>query len=148
LTTADLITLAKSEAKIYGLDPALVCAVVEQESAWNPWSIRYEPVFFTHYVLPILNSHAISETEAQARAFSWGLMQLMGEVARELGYVGDMAALCTPEVGLMWGCKLLTKKLALENGNVPRALLRWNGGGNQNYPDLVLARISKYREAV
>ena len=35
-------------------------------------------------------------------------------------------------------------KLAAAEGNVPRALLLWNGGGNRSYPDDVLARTHKY----
>ncbi len=45
-----LQTLARKAAAAQALDPALVCAVVEQESSWNPWAIRYEPVFFSKYV--------------------------------------------------------------------------------------------------
>ncbi len=43
---AQLVALARRAAAAQSLDPALVCAVVEQESAWNPWAIRYEPLFF------------------------------------------------------------------------------------------------------
>ena len=38
----ELIELAKRKALQHGLDPTLVCAVVEQESAWNPYAVRYE----------------------------------------------------------------------------------------------------------
>jgi soluble lytic murein transglycosylase-like protein len=40
----NLVLLAR-RAEEEGLEPALVCAVVEQESNWNPWAIRYEPRF-------------------------------------------------------------------------------------------------------
>ena len=82
-TRTDLIALARATAEAHQLDAALVCAICEQESAWNPWAIRYEPAFFAHYVAPQLAAGQISNTEAQARAFSWGLMQVMGQVARE-----------------------------------------------------------------
>lgn len=45
-----LVTLARKAAASQSLDPALVCAVVEQESNWNPWAMRYEPAFFSKYV--------------------------------------------------------------------------------------------------
>jgi soluble lytic murein transglycosylase-like protein len=81
-----LIALARAAALAHSLDPALVCAVVEQESAWNPWAIRYEPGFLARYVAPLFTAGKISATEAYARSFSWGLMQVMGQVAREHGF--------------------------------------------------------------
>jgi hypothetical protein len=47
---SQLLVLARKAAAAQSLDPALVCAVVEQESAWNPWAIRYEPLFFAKYL--------------------------------------------------------------------------------------------------
>jgi soluble lytic murein transglycosylase-like protein len=35
---AKLVQLAQRAAEAEGLDPALVCAVVDQESGWNPWA--------------------------------------------------------------------------------------------------------------
>jgi len=85
MTREELIALAKQTAAAHHLDPALVCAVCEQESSWNPWALRYEPAFFAKYVAPLLTNGKVSATEAYARAFSWGLMQVMGQVAREHG---------------------------------------------------------------
>jgi soluble lytic murein transglycosylase-like protein len=124
----------------------LVCAVVEQESSWNRWALRYEPAFYARYVKPqIARGAALSETEAQARAFSWGLMQVMGQVAREHGFAGaSLAGLCDPAAGLDVGCTVLAAKLATAEGNVVRALLLWNGGGNRDYAAAVLARSPRY----
>jgi hypothetical protein len=44
-----LVALARKASAAQSLDPALVCAVIEQESAWNAWAIRYEPMFFAKY---------------------------------------------------------------------------------------------------
>ncbi|PYV72926.1 MAG: hypothetical protein DMG96_24730, partial [Acidobacteria bacterium] len=41
--SSQLLVLARKAACAQSLDPALVCAVVEQESGWNPWAMRYEP---------------------------------------------------------------------------------------------------------
>ncbi len=142
-----LIALARQKAAGHQLYPALVCAVCEQESAWNPWAIRYEPAFYERYVAPLWERGAIpTRTEATARAFSWGLMQVMGQVAREAGFAGSsLAELCDSAVGLEVGCRVLARKLAAAEGNVPRALLLWNGGGNPAYPQQVLDRAEKYR---
>ena len=141
LDKTELIALAKATAERHGLDPVLVCAVVEQESGWNPWSIRAEPAFDERYVKPMHKT----PTEEWARSMSWGLMQLMGEAARERGYKGDLAALCDPAIGLEWGCVHLKGKLAAAGGDVTKALLLWNGGGNPNYASEVIARMEGYR---
>jgi soluble lytic murein transglycosylase-like protein len=137
----NLVDLAKQIAQAHGLDPALVCAIVEQESSWNSWAIRYEPAFYTHYVMP---QRGLTATEAYSRAFSWGLMQIMGEVAREEGFKGDLPSLCDPAIGLNAGCYHFQRKLASADNNVTKALLLWNGGSNTDYPSQVQARISKY----
>src|SRR5579862_3189197 len=116
-----LIALAKSCAITAGIDPVLCCAVCEQESfpPWNPWSIRYEPAFYDRYMARMTN---ISATEAHARATSWGLMQLMGETAREEGYTGYLPQLCDPETGLERGLIHLRRELLRAGGDVHQAL--------------------------
>ena len=141
-----LVALARKAATAQSLDPALVCAVVEQESAWNPWAIRYEPAFFGKYVAPLYTNNKVSATEAYARGFSWGLMQVMGQVARESGFDGAqfLSALCDPEQGLAIGCKVLRKKMDAMGGDPQRGLLAWNGGANTAYPSQVVARRVHY----
>jgi soluble lytic murein transglycosylase-like protein len=151
-THADLIALARVTAEAHQLDASLVCAICEQESAWNPWAIRYEPAFFAHYIAPQLGAGQISNTEAQARAFSWGLMQVMGQVAREHGFgaessknIAPLAQLCDPACGLEIGCAVFAAKLTAAHGDAARALQLWNGGGNPDYAMEVLARVEKYK---
>jgi len=140
-----LLTLARKAATAQSLDPSLVCSVIEQESNWNPWAMRYEPLFFSKYVASLYTNNKISASEAYARGFSWGLMQVMGQVARENGFDAPfLSALCDPEQGLAVGCKLLRKKLDAASGDVTRALLAWNGGGNPTYAAQVLARRAHY----
>ena len=142
---SQLLTLARKSAVGQSLDPALVCAVIEQESGWNPWAMRYEPAFFTKYVAPLYTNNKISASEAYARGFSWGLMQVMGQVAREFGFDAPfLSTLCDPEQGLAVGCKVLRKKFDAMAGDTTRGLLAWNGGGNPNYAAQVLARRPHY----
>ena len=141
-----LMAMARRAADAEGLDGAVVCAVVEQESGWNPWAIRYEPLFFAKYVAPLYTNNKVGATEAYARGISWGLMQVMGQTAREMGVNSlHLATLCDPPVGLTVGCKILKKKLDANGGDLHKALLAWNGGGNPDYADEVLARVAKYR---
>jgi soluble lytic murein transglycosylase-like protein len=141
----EIIRLAREVAAQHGLDPGLVCAVCEQESGWDPWAIRYEPIFYERYLRPMVDGGELSDaTEARARAFSWGLMQVMGQTARENGYSRHMAGICEPETGLEVGCRVLAGKLAEARGDVERGLLLWNGGADTAYPAEVLARRGKY----
>jgi soluble lytic murein transglycosylase-like protein len=174
---SQLVSLARAAAAAHNLYPELICAICEQESAWNPWAIRYEPAFYEKYIRPLVDSSQLTHsrstsvghseeavprptrnlnlcvppgvtlaTESRARAFSWGLMQVMGQVAREHNFAGaSLAQLCDPAVGLDVGCRVFAAKLAAAEGNVTRALLLWNGGANREYPVEVLARADKYR---
>lgn len=142
LTASDLIAAARQAASQHALDPALVCAVIEQESAWDPHAIRYEPGFRLRYVAPL----HLPASEEIARSISWGLMQVMGQVAREYGFSGKfLSALCEPANGIELGCRVLAAKLAGTEGDVSRGLALWNGGANLDYPAQVLARLAAYQ---
>ena len=80
----------------------------------------------------------VTATNFYARSFSWGLLQCMGEDAREDGYTGDLAQLCNPAMGLEWGCRRFAKILREADENVDTALQRWNGSGNPNYAGEVM----------
>jgi hypothetical protein len=104
----EIIDLARQIACEHGLDPALACAVIEQESAWNPWAVRYEPAFLSRYIAPLYTAGKFSPTEAYMRSMSWGLMQVMGQVAREFGFKEQsLAELCDPATGIEFGCRIL-----------------------------------------
>ena len=143
----ELIALARQKAAKYQLDGDLICAMVEQESGWNPWKIRFEPGFLKKYIAPLEDKDKLSATEVYSRSFSWGLLQVMGEDAREDGFAGCMAELCDPDTGLDYGCKRFAKLLGRIDPGPDRqvtALLHWNGGANVNYPGQVLARLPAY----
>ena len=107
--------------------------------------MRNEPGFYARYIKPqIVSLQLTNNTEARARAFSWGLMQVVGQTAREHKFAGaSLASLCDPATGLDVGCRILAAKLAA-GGNAEQALLLWNGGANPSYPSSVLARTPHY----
>jgi soluble lytic murein transglycosylase-like protein len=143
---SECIQIARVLALGYSLESALVCAVIEQESGWNPWAMRFEPAFFKRYVAPLYSTGKISATEAYARGFSYGLMQVMGQVARERGFEGQfLAELCNPHLGVDIGCRHLGALWEKNDGDMARTLLAWNGGGNPEYPQQVMARLGNYR---
>jgi soluble lytic murein transglycosylase-like protein len=138
--------LAGKYATKYGLPVAVLCALVEQESSWYPYAVRYEPLFFNHYIQPLVNNGKVpNATEAQLRATSVGLCQVMGQVARELGFTGrSILELTDPDVALEFGARKLAK--CLIGQSMEQALLRYNGGGDPNYALDVLARVKKYED--
>jgi len=142
---AQLLLLARKTAAAHSLDPALVCAIIEQESSWNPWAMRFEPVFFARYVAALYTNNKISASEAYARGFSWGLMQVMGQVAREFNFAEPfLSTLCDPAEGLDIGCKVLRRKFDAASGELINTLQAWNGGAHPSYPAQVLARRPHY----
>ena len=118
-STTEVVALARTIASEHGLDPALVCAVIEQESAWDVHAILYEPGFRARYVAPL----QLPPTEEIARSISWGLLQVMGQVAREHGFQGKfLSALCDAEAGLEIGFAVLAAKLATADGDGARGM--------------------------
>ncbi len=146
-------TLIVETAERHELPVKLVRAIVAVESSGNPWATRYEPGFYARYVHGKGHAtfgHCSRSTEEISRAMSWGLMQVMGQTARENGYKGDfLAELCDPATGLDWGCRYLTRQLKRYQGNLEAAVAAYNAGSatrdehnqwrNQGYVDRVRA---------
>lgn len=118
-------------ARKYGLDPALVMAVVHTESRFNP--------------------------EAQSGVGAEGLMQLMPKTAKAMGVANRMNAV----ESLDGGSKYLAKLLSIYDGDVALALAAYNAGmgqvaryhgippikETQSYVANVMALWPAYREA-
>jgi len=144
-TKEALISLAHQKAEKYGLESALICSLVEQESNWNVFAVRYEPGFYAKYIVPSLEVGHFGPTEGMCRATSWGLMQIIGQTARELGFGGPfLSELCDPEICLELGCKYLSVLMGKTGNDVEAALSRYNGGGNSLYPSQVKSRMASY----
>lgn len=141
----DLIRIAKATAKAHEIIPELFCALIEHESSWDTWSMRYEPAFYSKYVAEIPN---LSNTEKMARSTSFGLTQTMGQVARELGFSQRwLTELCDPVTGLEYGARKFKQCLAAGAGNPVIALMRYNGGGDPAYANAVLSLVPQYKAA-
>lgn len=140
-TRMDTTILIKRYATQFDLPEWLIKAIIRVESGGNPWAIRYEPTFYRLYVAD-LQVYPIAPcslmTEKNARATSWGLMQIMGQVARERGYQGTfLSSLCQPEIGLEWGCRqlvYLTARYKVSDSWEP--VVRAYNGGNPRADNL------------
>lgn len=103
------------EATRAGLPPEMVLAVIDIESAFNPY--------------------AVSVAGAQ------GLMQVMPFWLDEIGHPGDR--LVDIKTNLRLGCTILKYYYDMEQGDWLRALGRYNGSfGRREYPEKVLGRLS------
>ena len=74
------------------VEPALIMAIVSVESGGDPCATRYEPHY--HYLFKpetFAKLNRITEnTEIIQQKTSWGLMQVMGGVARERKFIGPL----------------------------------------------------------
>jgi soluble lytic murein transglycosylase-like protein len=113
LVRHDFLQTVWYESKRAGLDPSLVLALIQVESAFR--------------------KHAISHVGAR------GYMQVMPFWARVIGD-GDPSRLFHMQTNLRFGCVILRHYLDREKGNLYMALGRYNGSrGRAEYPNAVFS---------
>ncbi len=119
------------------LPPALIAGVIQEESRFALWATRHEPRYqrnrrVRNAALSWIHSHAggpNSATELDDRARSYGLMQVMGETAREQGFAAPyLAELYLPENAIEHGARLLAKLLARYPHDTLAAISAYNQG--------------------
>ncbi len=111
-----ILKLVHLEASRVGLPPELILAVIETESN------------FDHYAISV--------------AGAIGLMQIMPFWLNEIGRPDDN--LLHVDTNLRYGCTILRFYLDKENGDLRRALGRYNGSlGRRSYPNKVIDKLSK-----
>lgn len=116
------------EKELLDGDLAWVSGWCWQESGHDPWALRYEPAFYRRYVEPLEES----DTEEYSRSFSWGLFQVMGQVAREFGFRGlYLSELCDPWTNAEVAARVLGKWYRV-TGSWRAALACYNGGPREN----------------
>ena len=112
----EFIATVHYEASRAGLDPQLVLGVIQYESAFR--------------------KYAISTSDAR------GYMQVMPFWARLIGAPDHN--LFNLRTNLRYGCVILRHYLDTENGDLFRALGRYNGSlGRPEYPNAVLAAMTR-----
>lgn len=112
----ELLKLVHHEAKLAGVAPELVLAVIEIESRFDRF--------------------AVSRVGAQ------GYMQVMPFWLKELNRPYDN--LFRPTTNLRMGCTILKFYIDKERGDLVQGLARYNGSyGRREYPDKVLGALSR-----
>lgn len=133
--------LIHAAAAKYGLNANLVAALIHVESSGNPKAVRFEPYFFDRYLKKpkmLKGKWPLKQTEQTERIFracSFGLMQVMGNTAREHGFEGEsLLDLLDPATNLDVGCRYLAHLMRLKNRNEREALFAYNAGPGSTYP--------------
>lgn len=127
--------LAEKWGRQTGCPPALILAVIEQESGGDPGATRHEPEYLKRYGARCREIARVCGLSLEDVATSYGLMQLMLPLA--WGYMGPaarkepIAALLDPDQNVRFGAAhlgvLLRKGLSKHNDVVSLAL--GAGGG-------------------
>jgi hypothetical protein len=116
-TRRDFLISVQYEATRAGLDPQLVLGLIQHESNFRKYAV----------------------SSAGARGF----MQVMPFWVRQIGNSGH--DLFTLRTNLRYGCTILRYYLEIEQGDLYRALGRYNGSlGRGEYPNAVLASMNRY----
>ena len=116
-TRRDFLISVQYEATRAGLDPQLVLGLIQHESNFRKYAV----------------------SSAGARGF----MQVMPFWVRQIGNGGH--DLFTLRTNLRYGCTILRYYLEIEQGDLYRALGRYNGSlGRGEYPNAVLASMNRY----
>ena len=112
----ELLTLVHMEAKRVELPPELILAVIEVESNFDRYAVSV--------------------------AGALGLMQIMPFWLDEIGRPDDN--LLHTDTNLRYGCTILRFYYDKENGDLRRALGRYNGSlGKRKYPNKVIDKLSR-----
>lgn len=126
----------KTHAIDNGLSPSLVAAICMRESGGDPFAARFEPKwrYFLEVSQNAKNCFISTETEQTLQAFSYGLMQVMGSVAREHGFTGPLPRLYDPQTNLEYGCRHLKKFMSFYK-NDRDAIASYNAGWPRHRED-------------
>jgi len=112
----EILTLVHMEAARVELPPELILAVIEVESNFDRYAVSV--------------------------AGALGLMQIMPFWLDEIGRPNDN--LLHTDTNLRYGCTILRFYLDKENGDLRRALGRYNGSlGKRKYPNKVIDKLSR-----
>lgn len=130
MINADLVTQVKLTAGFEKVPWDLMCAIIERESAGDQWVIRYESRW-SWFVEPQKYASKLNisyTTERTLQQFSYGLVQIMGSVARELGYDDHLTKLCAdPAIAIQYGCRKM-KQLLDKHRDEQTAISAYNAG--------------------
>lgn len=162
-TEGDIVKMIRQVAEECGLEINFVMAIASVESNFDYQARRFEPKWEYWYQLSAFSEQngITALTEQTDQATSWGVMQVMGTVCRELGHKSKLTdVLEDPILGIRYGCKKLIQiqkryededavisaynaGSARRNKNPLSVGLQWS---NQEYVNKVKASLTRLRK--
>lgn len=153
----NLAGLIRFNAAKFDLDPKLVACIIYQESGGDEEAYRFEDKFYANLLDKkkrsdlagyVPNFPPTLTSEKRARSASFGVMQVMGETARVMGFSERwLTKLRLSENNVYIGCKYLRHlfdKAANISGGREKlvwVLTRWNG--SSEYPAIIFDHMEK-----
>lgn len=122
---------------------SLILAIIWQESSGDQWAVRWEKAYQYFCRLngkPLYRKNlnymqnrgaavvVLGEWEFYMQSASHGLLQLMGAVARELGWRKSLMEIYDPNINISLGVKHLQRKIK-QAGSLRGGIVRYNGAG-------------------
>jgi soluble lytic murein transglycosylase-like protein len=144
----------ESTAMQYHLPASLLAGVIQEESRFEPWATRAEPRYLRNrkvrrFAVRWSKSHGglpNTYTEQSDRSRSYGLMQVMGETAREQGFAAPyLAALYLPRNAIEHGAMLLKHLMARYRNDTLSAISAYNQGSARRRRGVFLNARYVYR---
>lgn len=108
-----LEVLIAQKAKEWNVPFHMLKSLVLVESGGKKNAMRYEPSYPWLYRVNDMAKELVCtvDTMKVIQSTSWGLCQILGSTAYELGFRGWGADLCKPDVNLTYACMYLRKHI-------------------------------------
>lgn len=152
-TWIEMITEKSRQAD---LPPEMILAIIETESDGNPYAATYHANYSWINMQTKRPADCHPNTESVHQRMAWGLMQIMGAIARDMGFEGWLTELTNPEINIAIGMKYLASlaKKYMESHGIDGVIAAYNAGSpkktadgkyrNQAYVDKVKSLMLKY----
>ena len=160
LENAALMGLIVSTARGVQAPPELVLGIIEAESGGDPHATRINATYPYTMMQAKRPAGCSVDMERMCQKTAWGLMQVMGATARELGFDGWLSELVDPETNIRLGVKFLGRKMSqyFERDGIEGVVAAYNGGAprrrpdgkfvNQGYVDKVMEAAKRFEAVV
>jgi soluble lytic murein transglycosylase-like protein len=141
-----VIELVKNELKNREEFTHIILGIIQTESSFNPLACRFEKNW-NYLKTPSYYAKKLgitTDTEMIFQKISWGLMQVMGSVYRELGYSGYLNALSNDiERQIKYGINHFFRFYTYYKHDLYKAILGYNRGFSVKDDDVKLALLDE-----
>lgn len=137
LENAALLGLIVSTARGVQAPPELVLGIIEAESGGDPHATKINSTYPYTMMQAKRPAGCSVDMERMCQKTAWGLMQVMGATARELGFEDWLSELVFPETNIRLGIEFLGRKMSqyLDRDGIEGVVAAYNGGAPRRRPD-------------